>query len=137
MKYKYYYNNEPLVEYCKKHPEYRYDLVAKYISDKLKENPDRPVQEIIDEFMNKKHKTYTRYIINGMNLSRFCELEDISYTAVSKAISVAKKNPKYKDMPEEAIVQMVIDKYILGKVEALTFPEPKKLLLKRDEDKKD
>ena len=102
MKSKYFYNGEPLIEYCKKHPEFKYNHLTKYISVELKKDPPRTAQELIDEFINKEHKTYTRYLINGMSLNRYCELMNISYDSVSKAISRARKDPKYKDMDDDA-----------------------------------
>ena len=97
MKSKYFYNGMPAIEYCKKHPEFIYNNLTKYISVKLGEDPNRPVQEIIDEFFTKKHRMNIRYIINGMNLSRYCAMHNISYTSVSKAISRARKDSKYAE----------------------------------------
>ena len=48
MNYKYYYNGEPLVEYCKKNPKYKYNQITKYISIKHQEDPSRPISEISD-----------------------------------------------------------------------------------------
>ena len=135
MKSKYFYNGIPAIEYCKKHPEFIYNNLTKYISVKLGEDPNRPVQEIIDEFFTKKHRMNIRYIINGMNLSRYCAMHNISYTSVSKAISRARKDSKYADMDEEELISMIIDKYISKDVQELSFDEPKKMILKPESGK--
>ena len=135
MKSKYFYNGMPAIEYCKKHPEFIYNNLTKYISVKLGEDPNRPVQEIIDEFFTKKHRMNIRYIINGMNLSRYCAMHNISYTSVSKAISRARKDSKYADMDEEELISMIIDKYISKDVQELSFDEPKKMILKPESGK--
>ena len=76
-----------------------------------------------------------RYIINGMNLSRYCAMHNISYTSVSKAISRARKDSKYADMDEEELISMIIDKYISKDVQELSFDEPKKMILKPESEK--
>lgn len=130
MKSKYYYNGEPLVDYCKKHPEFRYDRLIKYISVKKKEDPSRDANDLINEFLNKEHKSYTRYIINGMNLRRYCSISNISYDAVTKDISRSRKDEKYKDMSEEEIINMILEKHIIGNnIEELELGIPKKLML--------
>lgn len=130
MKNKYYYNGETLKDYCKKNPEYKYNHISKYISVKLKKDPSRTVEDIIKEYMSKSHRSNIRYIINGMNLSRYCELQNISYDAVTKSISRARKDPRYSGMDEDEIVNMILDKYIASDVQELDFGEPKKLILR-------
>ena len=137
MKSKYYYNGEPAIDYCKKHPEFIYNHLTKYISVKLNENPNRPVQEIIDEFFNRKHRTNIKYIVNGMNLSRYCAMNNISYTSVSKAISRARKDPKYADIDEDELISMILEKYISKDMQELSFDEPKKMVLKPETKKID
>lgn len=136
MKYKYYYNGEPAIVYCKKHPEFIYNHLTKYISVELKRNPNRDVNDIINEFFKIKHRSYTRYIINGMNLSKFCASNNLNYDAVTKSISRAKKDSRYEGMEENEIIDMVLDKYIIGiEVNELDFKEPKKNILKPGKDK--
>lgn len=135
MKFKYYYNNEPAIEYCKKHPEYKYNQLTNYVSKKLKENPARSIQEIIDEFFNKPHRTYNKYIINGMNLIGACKEENVSYDAVSKDISRSKRDKRYSNMSEEEIVSMVLDKHLMGEIEELVLDNSKKLTLKPKKDR--
>lgn len=134
MKSKYYIGDETLVDYCKKHPEIRYDQLTKYISIKLKEDPTRDPNEIISEFIKKSHRRNTRYIINGMNLSRYCELMGINYCAVTKEISRAKKDKRYSGMTEEEIINKILEKRLAGNAEELVFDEAKKLILKPDND---
>ena len=135
MNYKYYYNGEPLVEYCKKNPKYKYNQITKYISIKHQEDPSRPISEIIEDYFNKHHRTNTRYIINGMNLSKYCKAMNISYFAIAKDINESKKNPKYNNMSEDEIIDMVLSKHIVGDVQMLDFmnEEPKKLSLRPDD----
>ena len=135
MKSKYYYNGEPLIDFCKNNPGYKYNHITKYISVMLQKDPSRNPQDLIEEYMNKKHRSNTRYIINGMNLSKYCELNNISYDAVTKSISRAKKDPRYKDMDEDTIVDMILDKYLIEELEEVDFGIPKKLTLKPDEKK--
>ena len=136
MKPIHFYRGESLIDYCKKNPQYKYSNITKYISDKMKEDPTRPVEDIIEEVMTTKRKSYTKYIINGMNLRRYCEVNGISYDAVVQRISRAKRDEKYKDMDEEELIHMIIEKYTCPKVEELTFDTPKTLGL-RLENKKD
>lgn len=131
MKSKYYYNGEPLIDFCKNNPGYKYNHITKYISVMLQKDPSRNPQDLIEEYINKKHRSNTKYIINGMNLSRYCELNDINYVALTKSISRAKKDSRYSDMDEDEIVNMILDKYINTEVQELDFGEPKKLTLKK------
>lgn len=130
MKYKYFYNGMPLIEYCKKNPKYRYNHITKYISVKLKEDPTRSVEDIIEEYFNKTHKTYSRYLINGMSLKRYCECMNISYDAITKEISRARKDVRYKDMNDDVRTNMIIEKYLVGdEIEELVIADPKTLKL--------
>ncbi len=130
MENKYFYNGEPLIEFCKRNPEYKYNHITKYISDKLKKDPTRSIDDIINEYMSKPHRSNIRYIINGMNLSKYCNLNNISYDAVIKSISRARKDIRYKDLSENEIIDMILDKYISDPdIEELDFGEPKKLEL--------
>ena len=130
MKSKYFYDGEPLIEYCKKH-EIKYNHLTKYISVKLKQDSSRNPEELIKEFITKKHKKYNNYLINGMSLYKYCEAMNISYYSVAKAISRAKKDPKYKEIDEDEITNIVLDKYLMNSdVKEFIFEEPKKLVLK-------
>ena len=131
MKSKYYYNGEPLIDFCKNNPGYKYNHITKYISVMLQKDPSRNPQDLIEEYINKKHRSNTKYVINGMNLSKYCELNDINYVALIKSISRAKKDSRYSDMDEDEIVNMILDKYISAEVQELDFGEQKKLTLKK------
>ncbi|MBR2997585.1 MAG: hypothetical protein IKF37_00730 [Bacilli bacterium] len=128
MKYKYYYKGEPAIEYCKKHPEYKYNHLTKYISDEKAKNPSRDLQEIIDEFFETEHKTYFKIMINGMNLRQTCFYMGISYDAVSKDLSRSRRNNPNMDEMER--VNMVLEKYMFNDVQEIIIEDPKKLVLK-------
>ncbi len=121
MKPKHFYRGESLIDYCKKNPQYKYSNITKYISDKMKEDPTRPVEDIIEEVMTTKRKSYTKYIINGMNLRRYCDTMNLNYDAVVKSISRAKKDPRYKDIDEDELVHMILEKYACPKAEEIIF----------------
>jgi hypothetical protein len=132
-KYKYYYNGEPAVEYCKKHPEFKYNHLTRYVSVGLKKDPTKTEQELIDEFFNITHRKNNRYLINGMSLKKACEVEKISYTAISKEISRAKKNKKYENMSEDEIINMILEKYMLGEdFQEIEVTKTNKLILRLD-----
>ena len=129
MKSKYFYNGEPLVDYCKKN-NIKYNHLTKYISVELKKDPSRSTQDLIEEYINKSHKTYNRYLINGMSLIKYCEMINANYYAIAKAISRAKSDPRYKDLDEDERTNMILDKYLVGKdTEEFRLDEPKKLIL--------
>ena len=130
MKSKYFYDGVPLVEYCKKHPEIKYGNLTKYISVELKKDSSRTAQELIEEFINKSHRKNNRYLLNGMSLLRFCELNNISYQAVSKEISRSKTSEKYAGMEEDERINTILDRYILGAEVQDFMDEPKQLILK-------
>ena len=128
MKYKYYYKGEPAIEYCKKHPEYKYNHLTKYISEERIKNPIRDLQEIINEFFETDHKTYFKIKINGMNLRQTCFYMGISYDAVSQDLSRSRRNNP--NMDEDERVNMIIEKYMFQTVQDIIIEEPKKLSLK-------
>lgn len=136
MKSKYYINGEPLVDFCRNHPEYNYGHLIKYISVQLKKDSSRPVQELIEEYINKSHKTYTRYAINGMCLYKYCDNMGISYDAVIKDISRSRKNKKHIGMAEEEFINSIVEKHIAKttNIEKLVVGDSKKLVLKPNED---
>jgi hypothetical protein len=131
--YKYFYKGEPAVEYCKKHPEFKYNHLTKYVSEGLKKDPSKTEQELIDEFFSKTHRKNNRYLINGMTLRKACEIEHISYTALTKEISRAKKNKKYENMSEDEIINIILEKYFLGDdYEEIEVGKSNKLILRLD-----
>ena len=81
--------------------------------------------------MEKKRKTYTKYIVNGMNLSRLCTYYNISYDALSQELCRSKNNPKYAGMDETDRISSIIQRYLLGgEAKELRFDEPNTLILK-------
>ena len=130
MKSKYFYDGISLVEYCKKHG-IKYNHLTKYISVELKKDLSKTPEELIEEYITKTHRKNNRYLINGMSLNRYCELMNLSYDAIAKAISRAKRDTRYKDMDEEERINMILDKYLLDTdIEEFTLDEPKQLILK-------
>ena len=130
MKPKYFYKNEPAIDYCKKHPEYKYNHLTKYISEETSKNPSRDTQEIIDEFFETNHKKYTRIMINGMSLRQTCFYMGISYAAVLQELCRSRKEmPK---MAETERVNMVLEKFVYGDIQELEIDIPKELVLKLD-----
>ena len=110
MKYKYYYKGEPAIIYCRKHPEYKYNHLTKYISDEKAKNP------------------YFKIMINGMNLRQTCFYMGISYDAVSQDLSRSRRdNPSMDEMER---VNMVLEKYMFNDVQEIIIEDPKKLVLK-------
>ena len=121
MKPKYFYGGESLIHYCKNNPQYKYNHVTKYISDNLRKDPTRPVDDIINEYMSDIRRTNTKYIINGMNLRNYCDTMNLNYDAVVKSISRAKKDPRYKGIDEDELVHMILEKYACPKAEEIIF----------------
>lgn len=132
MKSKYFYDGMSLVEYCKSH-DIKYNHLTKYISVELKKDPSKKPEELIEEYIAKSHRKNNRYLINGMSLNRYCELMNLSYDAIAKAISRAKKDPRYKDMDEDERTNMILDKYLVDEdIEEFSLDKPKVLKLKKD-----
>lgn len=134
MKSKYFYNGESAVEYCKKHPEYKYNQLTKHISKERAKDPSRDGQEIINEFFEKEHKTYTKIMNNGMSLSSTCFYMNISVDAVYQDLCRSRKeNP---EMDEYERINMVLEKYMFKDIQELVIEEPKGLKLTPDADNK-
>ena len=120
MNYKLYYNGEPAIEYCRKHPEYKYDQLTNYIAKNLAKDPTMDVQELINNFFTTKHKSYVKYIIKinfdgkivQMRLFEFCHYMKMSYDAIIKDISRARVDKRYSGMAEEEKLLMVLRKHL-------------------------
>ena len=136
-KCKYYIDGEPLLEYCKKHPDLNHRRILDYLSRNL--DSDKSSEELIKEYISKKHKTYNKYNINGMSLKRYCMINNINYINVSRAISREKSNPKNNNKDINEIIQKVLDDYLLDTSNIVDFmsniEEEKKLELTKKENK--
>lgn len=104
----YYYNNMPLVDYCRLHPEHLYSSVLTYIKRQKEKYPKKSNQEIVNSYFEKDHKAHAKYYVENDTLKSYCEKNDINYeNVISYMCKIRKANPK---LSGEAILKKAIEK---------------------------
>lgn len=108
---KLFYDGIPLVEYCEKHPEYKYGSVLTYLKRARKKYPDKDTQEIIDSYFLMEHQSHTYHFIDGKPLYDYCDEFGIVYSTILSSLSSLRKNPKYSSLTEQERLQIALKNY--------------------------
>lgn len=104
-----YYENIPLKEYCRLHPEIKYNTIRGHILEVRKKSPNASVKDIIDEYRKKEHFGIYTYYYCGIPLVEYCKEKNISYRAIIARINRYKKNHKVES--DDELVNLIMDKY--------------------------
>lgn len=103
---KYYYQGVPLTQFCKDN-NLEYKKICERIRNLKKEEPDKAIEEIIEQAINFNKKTNNKYYYQGIPLTEYCKLNNLSIDAVRGKIRELKKIYPQKSI--EQITQIVFE----------------------------
>ena len=111
----YYYNNMPLVDYCRLNSKYNYSSILTYIKREKKKFPKKSNQEIVNSYFEKNHKIHTKHYVRNETLKEYCEKKGLNYIKVISYISkIRNDNPELsaKEILNKAIekVESLVDR---------------------------
>jgi len=115
-KYIYYYNNIPLVKYCKENNidyKYKKNIIIKL--RKLEKYKEYTIDEIVKIAVEKAYQTrgnVSKYIYNGMSLSKYCKENNINSEIIRQRIRTLLKNEKYNNYSLNEIVKIAVEKEV-------------------------
>ena len=111
QKFKFFYDGIPLKEYCKDHPEIKYETIRTYINREKQRNLDLSDKELIEQFLNKKHKGIYRYYYQGIPLKQYCDEHDLNYKNIIRYISKYRNSDEFKNFSDDEFVEAIMEKY--------------------------
>ena len=104
----YYYDNIPLIDYCKQNnlnaSSIRCEIIRKCLKD------DRPLQEIVNQCVESYQKFSIKYYYNGVPLFKYCKSIGLNYNTV-----IHKYLDEYcdrKDIDINDAIKEIVDYYI-------------------------
>lgn len=106
----YYYDGIPLVEYCRLHPEYNYISVLSYIRRTREKNPHLSVQQIINSYFEKEHKSHNSYFVDEIPLVEYCRIHNLPYHYIIHLLYYMRIKEEYKDLTIKERLDIAIDK---------------------------
>lgn len=111
QKFKFFYDGIPLKEYCKDHPEIKYETIRTYINREKQRNLDLSDKELIEQFLNKKHKGIYRYYYQGIPLKQYCDEHNLNYKNIIRYISKYRNTDEFKNFSDDEFVETIMKKY--------------------------
>ena len=131
---KYYYNGIPLIDYCQE-KDLNVKSIRVSILRKSKLNPQRPIQEIVDECVNEYNPGTTKYYYNGIPIVDICSRLNINYDKVLNRFKKeykGKKDISQDEVFKEIFKSLIINptkrtKYTIDNESLYTYCEKKKL----------
>lgn len=111
QKFKFFYDGIPLKEYCKDHPEIKYETIRTYINREKQRNPNLSDKELIEQFLNKKHKGIYRYYYQGTPLKQYCDEHNLNYKNIIRYISKYRNTDEFKNLSDDEFVETIMKKY--------------------------
>ena len=115
----YFYKGIPLIEYCKLHPNIKYSSVLTSVKRTKSKFPAKKEEDIINEYIQKKHRKPKRFFINGVPLKKYCEKNGINNSTLINNISKYRNDDEYKNLSEKERLELILERY--KKSETLYF----------------
>ena len=109
QKFKYFYKGMPLKEYCEKN-DLNYSPLIKYIRKQKRETSSKTDEELIEQYIAKKHKGIYKYYYLGTPLKEYCEKNDLNYKKILQYINRYKKLDEFKDLSDDELVAHCVNK---------------------------
>ena len=106
--YKYFYKGIPLKDYCIKN-NINYDSIRSFINNR--KNCDISDEELIEQYLNKKHTGIYKYYYKEIPLKQYCEDNNISYKAIIAFIKRNKDKDEYKNLDNDSFINLIMDNY--------------------------
>lgn len=108
---RYSYKGMSLYDYCKGKKELNYGSIRQYVYRQKKKNPDLTDEELIQQYLNKKHKGKYTYYYVGIPLKQYCSEHDINYQNVMSYIQYHKNDEKFSGLDEDEFVEAIMEQY--------------------------
>lgn len=112
-KYKYFYNNQNLKTYCNDN-NLSYKFVVGKINNlkKLDEYKDLSIDKMIEIVLTEHYTTNSKkkYFYNNQYLKVYCIENKLNYKSILNKVKRLRKLDEYKDLNNDQIVEMVIEK---------------------------
>ena len=108
---KFFYKGIPLKEYCKNHPEIKYNTIRTYIKREKEKNPNLSNEEIIKQYLDKEHKGIYRYYYLGIPLKQYCDENNLNYKNIIAYISRHRNSDNYKELSDDEFIQVIMNQY--------------------------
>ncbi len=109
--YQYFYDEMPLIDYCRLHPENKYRTIIGRINKAKKENPEVDVDAVIDNYINSKHKGPFRYYYLGIPLKEYCEANGINYDYFLNYMRYHRKDLEYQNKTDDEVVEIAMSNF--------------------------
>ncbi len=108
---KYFYDDIPLVDYCRTHPEININSVMGHLRRTLLKNPNSDPNLVIKEYIESEHQEHHVHIVDGIPLKDYCEENEINYKTILSALCDYRKDERYKDLSEEERLSIILENY--------------------------
>lgn len=108
---RYSYKGMTLYDYCKGNDELNYNSIRQYVYRQKKKNPELTDEELIEQYMNKKHKGKYTYYYVGIPLKQYCEENNINYQNLIAYMQYHKKDEKFVNLDDDEFVEAIMEEY--------------------------
>lgn len=108
---RYSYKGMTLYDYCKGNDELNYNSIRQYVYRQKKKNPELTDEELIEQYMNKKHKGKYTYYYVGIPLKQYCEENNINYQNLIAYMQYHKKDEKFANLDDDEFVEAIMEEY--------------------------
>lgn len=105
----YFWNDTPLVDYCRTHPEVNISSIRGWICKELKKNPHQSIESLIEAYINGLNNK-NRWFYLGIHLKTFCDNNDISYESIRSYLFKMLRNPIYSNWSDNDLVEYLVEK---------------------------
>ena len=109
--FRFFYKGVPLKEYCESHPEIKYNTIRVYINNEKRKNPELSDNELIEQYLNKKHKGIYKYYYCGIPLKQYCDENNLSYKNIIAYMNRYRNNDDFKNLDDDKFVEVIMDQY--------------------------
>lgn len=109
--FRFFYKGIPLIKYCESHPEINYSTIKTYINKEKRKNPELSLEEIIEKYLNKKHKGIYKYYYLGIPLKQYCDKNNLNYKNIIAYMNRYRNTDKFKDLDDDEFVEAIMDQY--------------------------
>ncbi len=109
--FRFFYKGVPLKEYCESHPEINYDTIRTYINREKEKNTNLTDEELIEQYISKKHKGIYTYYYFGIPLKQYCEENHINYRNIITYISRHRNDDSLKKLSNDEFIEAIMNQY--------------------------
>lgn len=107
--YKYYYNEIPLVDYCKLHPEYNYSSILVFIRRLKEKNNTLSNKELVEAYFECEHNIHNSYVYKKEPLIEYCRKNKLNYNLITSYLRNINDGDLYKDLNNDEKIELAIE----------------------------